>query len=264
MSTDDQRRPADIARQIIALILILGGTVAANILAVSVTGNDTGELANQTFSNTVYFFPATFVFATIWPVIYLGLVAIAIHQVLPSQAANPRYRQGTYVLAANLLLNAGWIVVFGAERFGWSLVMIVPIVITAIIAYRRLGVGQTPDAPAVERVVKVALSIYTAWLTIAVIANASAALASIGWDGFGIAYETWGVIMSTVGIGLGTALLVGFRDPVFSLVYAYAYLGIVVRQVGTAEGVALAAGIGAGVFAVMFVFSVILMTRRRP
>lgn len=55
---------------------------------------DTGDIANQTFNDTVFFFPATYVFATIWPVIYLGIVGLTIRQALKSQATNPQYRRG--------------------------------------------------------------------------------------------------------------------------------------------------------------------------
>jgi len=262
MTASETRTGSDVARQIVTLIVILGGAVAANVLGLSFAGNDTGDLANQAFSDTVFFFPATYVFATIWPVIYLGLVGLAIHQALPSQATNPRYRRGGLVLAINLVLNAAWVAIFGAELFVWSLVAIVPILVTAVLAYSLLQVSRTPEAPAAERVFKVAVAIYTAWLTIAVVANVSAALASIGWNGFGLSYETWGVLICAVGIGLGILLLVIFRDPTFALTYAYAYLGILVRRFGTYESVALTAGIGAGVFAVLFIVSVVVLIRR--
>ena len=214
---------------------------------------ETGDIANRVFGDTVFFFPATYVFATIWPVIYLGIVGLAIHQVLPSQAANPRYRNGMVLLTVNLVLNAGWVVIFGLQLFTLSLVAIIPIVVTAVLAYARLGVARTPDASMPERVLTIPVSIYAAWLTVATVANVSLALVAGGWDGFGIAYETWGVIMIVVGIGLGAALLFIFRDPVFPAVYAYAYLGIVVRRASEVPSVVIAAAVGTGVFLVLFV-----------
>lgn len=255
------RTGTDIARQIIALVFILAGTVLANILGMAMSETDTGNIANQTFNDSLFFFPATYVFGTIWPVIYLGIVGLAIHQALPSQATNPRYRRGIMMLAINLLLNAGWVAIFGARLFVWSLVAIIPILVTAVLANAWLRVGRSPEAPMGERVLKVAVGIYTAWLTIATVANAAAALVSVDWNGFGLAYETWGVIISIVGIGLGFVFGLLFRDPTFFAVYAYAYVGIFVRQLDQATGVAITTAVGAGLFIVLFVVAMVVRAR---
>ena len=263
MSTADARTGQDIARQLISLVLILGGTVLANILGLAMASTDTGNIANSTFNDTVFFFPATYVFTTIWPVIYLGVVGLAIHQALPSQATNPRYRAGVFMLGINLVLNGAWVAIFGARLFGWSLLAIVPILVTAVIANAWLRAGRSPEAPMAEKVFKIAVSMYTAWLTIATIANAAAALAAAGWDGFGIPYETWAIIISIVGIGLGSALTLLFRDPVFPVVYAYAYVGIVVRQWGQVRPVAITALVGAVVLVAVFVLAAAIKARAR-
>jgi hypothetical protein len=70
--------------------------------------------------------------------------------------------------------------------------------------------------------------------------------------------ETWGLIISIVGILLGAGLTWLFRDPIFALVYAYAYLGIFVRQSGEVPAVALTAIIGAAIFVVLFVVVLLL------
>ncbi len=263
MSTADARTGNDIARQVISLVLIVVGTVLANILGLAMAGTDTGDIANSSFNNTVFFFPATYVFTTLWPVIYLGIVGLAIHQALPSQATNPRYRAGVLMLGINLVLNAAWVAIFGARLFGWSLLAIVPILVTAVIANAWLRAGRSPDAPLPEKILKIAVSIYTAWLTIATIANVAAALAAAGWDGFGIAYETWAIIISIIGIGLGSALTLVFRDPVFPIVYAYAYVGIVVRQWDQVRPVAITALVGAALFVGVFVLAASIKARSR-
>ena len=260
--SDRQRTRADVVRQLVVLVLLVAGTVAANILGMTMGESDTGNIANETFSDTVFFFPATYVFATIWPVIYLGIVGLAIHQALPSQANNPRYRRGMWMLAINLLLNAGWVAVFGAQLFILSLVTIVPILVTGVLAYVWLDVGRSPDVSTAEKVLTVAISIYTAWLTIATVANVSLALVSAGWDGFGVSYEVWGTFMIVVGIGLGVVLMLLFRDPVFPAVYAYAYAGIMVRRLGETPAVAFTAAAGAAIFVVLFVL-MLLMKRKR-
>ena len=253
----------DTLRQVIVLILILVGTIAANLLGLSVQGTETGDIANQNFQDSVYFFPASYVFGTIWPVIYLGILGLAIHQALPSQRHNPRYRRGGLMLAINLILNGGWVLVFGLQLFVWSFVLIIPILVTAVLAYDWLSVGRTPALPEsypvpAERLFKGAVSIYVAWLSIATVASASTALVAAGWNGFGLSPESWGVIIAIVGIALGAFLLWLFHDPLFAVVYAYAYLGIVVRQAGEVPGVVVTAAVGAGIFVILFVLSLIL------
>lgn len=260
--SDQTRTTSDVVRQIAVLVLILASAVAANFLGMALSEIDTGDVANELFDETVFFFPATYVFGTIWPVIYLGIVGLAIHQALPSQATNPRYRRGTVMLTINLVLNAGWVAVFGLRLFVLSLVTIVPILVTGVLAYAWLDVARSPEAPLAERILKVAVGIYTAWLTIATVANVSLALVTAEWGAFGISYETWGVIMLVVGVGLGFVLLLLFRDPTFPAVYAYAYVGIMVRRLGESQPIVITAIVGAALFAALFVGSLIVLGRR--
>ena len=62
---------------IVTLIVLIVGVIVANYLGFR-TATDTGAIANNTFNDVNYFFPAGYVFTTIWPVIYGGLVAWAI------------------------------------------------------------------------------------------------------------------------------------------------------------------------------------------
>ena len=247
------------AQQIVVLIVVIGATIAANVL-----GMRQGDVANGNFAATVLFFPADYVFGTIWPVIYLGIVALAVHQVLPSQVSNRRYQRSMWVLAVSLLLNGTWIVIFNAELFVLSLLTIVPILVTAVIAYRRLEIGQAPEAGSAERILTIPVAIYVAWLTIATVANVSLVLASEGWGGWGLAYSTWGVLMLVVGTGLGGILLLVFRDPVIPAVYLYAYMGIMVRRLGEYQGIVIASIAGAAVFLALLIVSLVLRHRTAP
>ncbi len=259
--------PSDRPRQIIVLVVIIIGTIVANLLGATISATDTGDIANATFGDSVFFFPASYVFATIWPVIYLGIVGLAIHQSFPSQAANPRYRRGMWTLAINLLLNAGWVAVFGARLFALSLATIIPILISAVLAYAWLGIGgrfggDGESRTQGERIFTIPVSIYVAWLTIATVANVSLVLADAGWAAFGISYATWGVIMIAVGVVLGAILVVLFRDPVIAAVYAYAYAGILVRRLGETQSVATSAVIGAAIFVVGFAAALFVFRRK--
>ncbi len=213
---------------ILTLVVVIGATIAANILAFT-TNMDTGDIANQTFDSTNYFFPATYVFTTIWPVIYAGIVGWAIYQALPAHRDNPRFRAAAPWLMVNMVLNAVWVWVFGMQAFVSTLPIMFILVYTTVVIYRKLEIGRTPVGRW-ERIFQIALTIYLAWLTVATVANIASALISVGWNGFGLSREVWGLIMLLVGAGLAVYLYRGFgREVVIPLVYIYAYVGIIIR-----------------------------------
>lgn len=231
----------DTIRQIATLVIMLGSIVAANYLGFQANTN-TGEIANN-FDGTNYFFPAGYVFATIWPVIYLGLVIYAIYQALPSQRDNPRFRAAAPWLMLNLLLNALWTYVFGQQSFVGSVVVIVGLLVTAVIAYRRLQINHA-DITGFERWLWIPISIYLAWLTIATVANTAVALITVNWNGFGLSYELWGAIMLVVGGLLAYYLYRGLNgDWVIFGVYLYAYMGVIVRYMGESTLVTVTAAL---------------------
>jgi hypothetical protein len=215
-------------RSLITLLVLVLGIIAANYLGFQ-ANTDTGDIANQTFNDTNYFFPATYVFTTIWPVIYAGLLAWAVYQALPAHRDNPRFRAAAPWLMVNIALNALWVWVFGREAFVSTLPIMVALVYTTVMADRRLAIGVA-RVDRWERLLQIPISIYFAWLTVATVANIAAALIAAGWNGFGISYEVWGLVMLLVGAGLSAFLYRALhRDVVFPLVYLYAYVGIIVR-----------------------------------
>ncbi len=246
---------------IITLVVLVVATIIANILGFQ-ANTDTGNIANETFAGANYFFPETYVFTTIWPVIYLGIIAWAIYQALPSQRDNPRFRAAAPWLMINLILNGLWVWVFGMEAFVSTLPIMLVLIITGVIAYSKLEIGQTPVGT-VERILQIPISIYLAWLTVAAVANVASALIAVEWGGFGLSYETWGVIMLLVGAVLALFLYRTFyRDWVFLLVYIYAYVGIIVRY-GDVQPILIAASAGAAVLLLAFIWDMIQRQRER-
>ena len=87
----------DITRQILVILSVLV-TLVVNILAnaLPLNGQNTGQISDRF---NVYFVPAGYVFS-IWGFIYIGLIAYAIFQALPSQRENPRLRRVGYLVRA--------------------------------------------------------------------------------------------------------------------------------------------------------------------
>lgn len=228
---------------IVTLVAIVVATIAANYLGFQ-ANTDTGNIANQTFNDANYFFPATYVFTTIWPVIYLGIVGWAVYQALPAHRDNPRFRAAAPWLIVNLILNAVWVWVFGMEAFVSTLPIMLALVVTAVIAYDKLQIGRV-KVGRWERILQIPISIYLAWLTVATVANIASALISSDWNGFGLSYLTWGVIMLLVAAGLALFLYRTFyHDVVILLVYLYAFIGIIIRY-SDITAILVAAAVGA-------------------
>jgi hypothetical protein len=99
-------------------------------------------------------------------------------------------------------------------------------------------------------------SLYLGWITVATIANITAALDFVRWDGWGLAPEAWTVIMLAAGVVIAGLMAATRRDAVYLLVLIWAYVGITVKQGGTpvvANAALVAAGlIGLAVAAVLW------------
>src|SRR5512140_1095602 len=93
-------------RQILVVLTILA-TIVINILAdaLPINGLNTAAISD---SFHVYFVPAGYVFS-IWGLIYIGLIAYAIYQLLPAQKDNPRLRAAAWWMVLGGLANCAWI-----------------------------------------------------------------------------------------------------------------------------------------------------------
>jgi hypothetical protein len=118
--------------------------------------------------------------------------------------------------------------------------------------YLRLDIGRA-DVPSGERwMVDAPFSLYLGWITVATIANITAVLYFLDWDGWGVAPQTWTVIMIAAGAAIACGLTLSRRDLVFPLVVVWALAGIAVKN-ATAPVVQ-----GASLFACLIVLGAIV------
>ncbi|MBE2268223.1 MAG: tryptophan-rich sensory protein [Anaerolinea sp.] len=230
----------DVVRQIVNVVVVIF-TIAFNSLAeaIPINGQTSAEIATR-FQDVTYFLPANYVFS-IWGVIYIGMLAFAIFQALPAQRENPRLRKIGYWFVVTNLANCLWLFLFHYDQFAISTVVILVLLVSLARIYLILRDGQ-PISRAEFWTVRIPMSIYFAWVTVATVANFTYVGVEAGWDGFGIAYETWGVIMLIVAGLIGGTIAVINRDIAYGAVVVWAYAGIVVRHTDV-SGVALTAGV---------------------
>lgn len=181
-----QTEKSDRVRRIVVALTVAGSLVAALFGSGLFGGQGIADAAGGAFAaDATVLAPAGFAFA-IWSVIYLGLLAYALWQFVPAQAAKPRHRAVGYGVAASALLNAVWIVCVLAWRIAESFVIIVVLLAvllaTFVRACRRPRRGTVAEAVLIDGVI----GLYLGWVTVAAAANLAAWLADAGitaWSG---------------------------------------------------------------------------------
>lgn len=211
----------------ISVVIVLMATIIINILAnaLPINGKNTGEISD-TFNT--YFVPAGYVFA-IWGVIYIGLIAYAVYQALPSQRENPRLQASGWWVTLGGLANSIWIFLWHYEQFIGTLGAMLILLATLILVYLRLGTGRTSVPPAEKWAVRVPFSIYLGWISVATIANVSDVLDYVGWNRFGHSAGLWMIIILAVVVLLASAMNFLRRDVAYAAVILWALAGIAIK-----------------------------------
>ena len=210
-------------------------TVTVNALAVilPLNGQDTGKLSDS-YPNL--FVPAGITFS-IWGVIYLLLLLFSLYQSglfsLKGQKSSPAVeRMGTLFFFISLA-NVMWIFMWHYLQVALSMLVMLALLGLLMAAYIRLA--AIPGSPREKWFVKVPISVYMGWISVATIANATALLVHSKWNGWGLSETGWTIIMIAIAALLAIYMLLAKKDIAFSLVVVWALLGIRIKQITTFE-----------------------------
>ncbi len=235
-------------------------TVIMNGIAGSTTllgGQDTAAVSDK---YPTLITPAGYVFA-IWGIIYALLGVFVVYQALPKQRDSGFIEKIGWLFVLSSIINMAWLVVFQYELLIVSVALIITYLLSLIGIYLRLNIGKGKTNIKEKLAVHVPFSVYLGWLSIATIANISLYLVSVGWDGFGIAAETWAMLIVAVALVL-TMLMLGIRkDIAYALVVIWALVGISVNQ--TNVNVVLATQVGAVIAAIVTLAVAALLVIKR-
>ena len=221
------RTTSDWGGNIIAFSL----TIALNAMATSIPlGGQTPPEISARYPSL--FTPAGFTFS-IWGVIYLGLLLFIIYQALPSQRTNESLSRISLLFKVNCVANAAWILAWHYDFLILSVLIMAGILATLVGIYRVLDSARN-TAPSVERVlVHLPFRLYTAWISVAAIANISTVQTAMGWDNLGTDAITWTLLKLALAAVIGATVIARKADIAFILVVAWAAFGISVMQDGT-------------------------------
>lgn len=176
----------------------------------------------------VTFLPAGWAFA-IWTPIYLGFLAFAVFQAIPSQRENPRLAKARPWVLASAALNAAWLLSVWAERYALTVPIIALMLVVSLRVHEALEI-RTSSVSGVERWIRAGFSLYAGWLTVATVANVSSVLARYGWEGFGWSNTLWGALMVVVATAIGLLARHALHDRIYGAVFIWAFIAIAVRQ----------------------------------
>jgi hypothetical protein len=226
VSRDKVRQTANVTG---ALFQIVAGPLGALLFGVSVGG--------VSDANGTYVVPAGYAFS-IWGVIFALCLAYAAYQALPAKRESPLLRRVGWFSAGAFALNGLWSLVFPAQLFVVSQVVIVGVFLcagSALLLASRAGGERRPSF--VDRwLVVLPFGLLFGWITAATLVGFATTLAAVGIlsGGFGEALLGVGLLLSggLIAAGVIRAVRVGPWQGVlaYSVAVLWALVAVVVNQ----------------------------------
>lgn len=231
--------------------------VALNGLAnaLPLNGVNTGQLSDEIPN---LFVPAGLTFS-IWGLIYallLGYAAATLAGAFRKTDAPGWTATDGWIYSLNALFNGGWILAWHWRLIPLSMLLMLGILGTLILLMERnraAFAALPPAAGNAEKVrrffIRVPILVYLGWISVATIANLTALLVTLGWNGFGIDPMIWTIVVIAAGALVGSLLALTRGAVSSALVVAWAYAGIIIKRASIDEAASLpimvAAAIGA-------------------
>jgi len=272
----------------LAFLAVLVVNVLANALPLN--GVTTGQLSDEIPN---LFVPAGLTFS-IWGVIYLLLAGYVLYAIREAWRKNGDGGGWTARDAVLFLLNAaaniGWIFAWQWRHVALSMALMLVILGTlialelsieqkmkkggALSLAEPLSPGEPSAQPRPQRssrarhlrrfFLSVPIRVYLGWISVATIANATALLVKLGWNGWGLDPRAWTVIVIAAGLAVALGFSVGQRQIAAPLVVVWAYAGIVIKRTQVDAAYSRAVWIAALVSAVIILLSFVVVRIVRP
>jgi hypothetical protein len=205
--------------------------VAMNGLAnaLPLYGITTGAVSDAYFN---LFAPAGLTFA-IWGIIYvlLGGLVVVSFQIREHEVA---FQRVLWAFSVSSWANTLWVIFWHQQAIVITLGLILVVFGSlwfAVVTLNRL----TASARFIKWIV-VPLQVYVAWITVAVIANTTTALVSLGFDGFGVDPAWWTMAVMIVGALVAVLSAKTLRSTAILAVFTWAYFGILLKHVSVNPG----------------------------
>lgn len=224
-------------RSFLVLIATIGTIIFNWLAAAGYINGVTPDQISDKYQTVVT--PAGYAF-TIWSLIYLGISAFSVYQLLPSNI--DRYRSVRSWFIFSCLLNCGWIFFWHNDLIAVCLGLIVALaIVLGVITYRI----KNAESPLSALMTKAPFGIYLGWVTAASLVNLAVFLVHSGFN-LGDALIPFGAVLLLVAAALGVFFRIKLLNFTAPAAVAWALTAIAVKQSGKTLIVAAAA---AGVIA---------------
>lgn len=192
------------------------------------------SMADVGESRAIFFLPSGYVFA-IWGIIYILLIGFIIYQFRPIAKENGTLEAVGWWFVVSSVANVVWLFLFLLDQVWLSTVVMLVLLGSLIMIYQRLKIGQGQVDWQQKWAAHIPFSVYLGWISVATVANFSAALYESGQitSFLGIGADIWTVIMMLVAGGLAATMLFRRFDIAYALVIIWALYGINVRPFDT-------------------------------
>jgi benzodiazapine receptor len=201
------------------------GVIVFNWIAATgrLGGVDTGEMSDR-YQTLVT--PAGYAFS-IWSLIYLGLIAFSVYQLLPANVGRFRAFRSLYIFTC--ALNCAWLYFWHSEQIVICFVIISALCITLLVINYLL---REPDSLADAWIAKAPFSIYFGWVTAATFVNFAIMLKYLRVDLSPGAETALAVSLILLVGAIAVAVRLKLANYFYPLAVAWALTAIAVKQSG--------------------------------
>jgi len=214
---------------IIAVIITILINGLANILPIG--GKYTRELSDNIPN---LFVPAGITFA-IWGIIYVLIILFAIYlakDLFKKEKTTKTFLEKiSYFFILASVANIIWIFLWHYEQILLSLLVMILLFVSLLVIYFRLNIGIEKVSMKEKLLIHVPISVYIGWITVATIANVTAVLVTVGWDGFGISEQIWTTLVIIVATIITILIITTRKDYAYSAVIIWALIGIYLKRI---------------------------------
>lgn len=206
----------------VLMVLFYVGMLSVNALANTIPFNNrsTGEISD---AYPTLFTPSGFTFS-IWGIIYifLGVFVVKVLFMTADSIEAQTLIPIMVVFVISSIFNMIWLFLWHYDYIGLSTIAMIILFIALLYGYLNISNN--------DFLLKIPFSLYTAWISVALIANISIFLVKNDFSGFGIKPEIYTMLIILVAGAIGIATVLRMQDAVFGIVFLWALFGILMRH----------------------------------
>lgn len=214
----------DRMRSILILVATIGTIIFNAMAATGRVNGVTPEVISDKYPTVIT--PAGYAFS-IWSLIYVGLIAFGIYQMLPRNLVRFRNVRSLYVITC--VLNCSWIYFWHREQIGVCIGLIFALLISLVVMLVQF---RKTEAGGGAIFTKGVFGLYAGWVTAATLVNFAILIKSV--DGIS-SPGSWNLVGAAfLVVAAAMAVLVRFqlKNYVYPLAIAWAATAIAVKQSG--------------------------------